>query len=135
MKNLLHNGAKKYCYTKYIKNERLKKDANIIKKGKEKSLVLEITVAGVPKAGAKALKSVNDFRDNLLFKFEDTGKNLLVYCENQEAINITDFQNHKSKIYEKSGCCILPNTYVLSKSLEYTNLLTENSSSRARFKE
>jgi hypothetical protein len=42
-------GAKKYAYTKYVKNDKIKKDANIIKKGKEKSLVLEITVAGVPK--------------------------------------------------------------------------------------
>lgn len=42
-------GAKKYAYTKWIKNDKIKKDANIIKKGKEKSLVLEITVAGVPK--------------------------------------------------------------------------------------
>lgn len=49
-------GAKKYAYTKYIKNDKIKKDANIIKKGKEKSLVLEITVAGVPKERSKSSK-------------------------------------------------------------------------------
>ena len=42
-------GAKKYAYTKWIKNEKVKKSMNIIKEENGKSLVLEITVAGVPK--------------------------------------------------------------------------------------
>ena len=47
-------GAKKYAYTKYKKNEKLKKTDNVIKKGKEKSLVLEITVSGIPKGRCKS---------------------------------------------------------------------------------
>ena len=43
-------GAKKYAYTQYKKNDKINKENdNIIKEGKEKSLVLNITVSGVPK--------------------------------------------------------------------------------------
>lgn len=46
-------GAKKYAYTKWIKKEKIKKDKikdiNIIKEENDRYLVLEITVAGVPK--------------------------------------------------------------------------------------
>lgn len=44
-------GAKKYAFTKYNKNDKINNETdNIIKKGKEKSLVLNITVSGVPKS-------------------------------------------------------------------------------------
>lgn len=49
-------GAKKYAFTKWVKNEKIKADDNIIKKGKEKSLVLGITVSGVPKKRCKSIK-------------------------------------------------------------------------------
>lgn len=49
-------GAKKYAFTKWVKNEKIKADDNIIKKGKEKSLVLGITVSGVPKRRCKSIK-------------------------------------------------------------------------------
>lgn len=49
-------GAKKYAFTKWVKNEKIKVDDNIIKKGKEKSLVLGITVSGVPKRRSKSIK-------------------------------------------------------------------------------
>lgn len=42
-------GAKKYAYTKWIKKEKLKKDANCLEIKGDKAKVLEITVAGVPK--------------------------------------------------------------------------------------
>lgn len=42
-------GAKKYAYIENIKNEDIKKDYNVIEKGKEFSKVLKITVSGVPK--------------------------------------------------------------------------------------
>lgn len=49
-------GAKKYAFTKWVKNEKIKADDNIIKKEKEKSLVLGITVSGVPKRRCKSIK-------------------------------------------------------------------------------
>ena len=108
-------GAKKYAY---------KMDDKI-----------KITVAGVPKSGASALKSLSDFRDELVFDYKDTNKNLLFYTENQPKFEFTDYLGFKSIVSDKSGCCLLPTTYVLSKSLDYVNLLNDNSSKRARYKE
>lgn len=96
---------------------------------------IHITVAGVPKKGANALKSLDDFRDNFIFSYDDTEKNLLIYSENQESIEVEDYLGLSYNITDKSGCCILPNSYELSKSLDYVNLISDDSSKRARFKE
>ena len=96
---------------------------------------IKITVAGVPKKGAKALKSLKDFKDNFVFNFEDTGKNLLVYVENQSPFELTDYKGNKKIVKDKSGCSIIPTTYVLGKALEYATLLTDSSSKRAVYKE
>ena len=96
---------------------------------------IHITVAGVPKGGAKALKSLDDFRDDFVFSYKDTDKNLVLYTEEQSPIEVTDYLGLKYLVTDKSGCCILPNTYKLSKSLDYANLVSDDSSARARFKE
>lgn len=108
-------GAKKYAY---------KIDGNI-----------HITVAGVPKGGAKALKSLDEFRDEFTFNFSDTNKNLILYTEEQSPVEVMDYLGLNYLVTDKSGCCILPNTYKLSKSLDYANLINDDSSSRARYKE
>lgn len=108
-------GAKKYAY---------KIDGKI-----------HITVAGVPKSGAKSLKSLDDFRDDFVFNYNDTNKNLVLYTEEQSPIEVEDYLGLKYMITDKSGCCILPNTYKLSKSLDYANLVSDDSSKRARYKE
>lgn len=128
-------GAKKYAITKWIKKEKIKDNMNIIKIENEKALVLEITVAGVPKQGAKALKDLSEFKDNFVFNFKDTNKNLVIYCENQKEFCLTDYQGKCYNVNDESGCCIVPTTYVLGKALEYANLISENSSKRARYKE
>ena len=96
---------------------------------------IHITVAGIPKKGASALKSLNDFRDDFIFNFNDTNKNLVLYTEEQSPIEVEDYLGLKYLITDRSGCCILPNTYKLSKSLDYANLVSDDSSKRARFKE
>lgn len=108
-------GAKKYAYK--INDE------------------IHITVAGIPKQGAKALKSLDDFKDDFIFKYSDTGKNLLMYTEEQEPIEVEDYVGLKYLITDKSGCCILPNSYTLSKSIDYANLISDDSSKRAIYKE
>ena len=108
-------GAKKYC---------VKVDDKI-----------KITVAGVPKNGAVAIKDLHDFNDNLVFKFEDTNKLLLTYCENQELAELIDYLGNKYIVNDKSGCCLLPTTYILSRALDYADLIDSDSSERARFKE
>lgn len=96
---------------------------------------IKITVAGVPKKGSISLKTLNDFRDNFVFNYEDTGKNLLIYVENQEPFILEDYKGNKLEVKDKSGCSLIPTTYVLGKALDYANLVNDNSSKRARYKE
>lgn len=96
---------------------------------------IHITVAGVPKNGRKALNSLEDFKDNFVFDFEHTNKNLIIYIENQLPVEITDYEGNKCIVNDISGCCLIPTTYVLGKSLEYSQLISDNSSKRARFRE
>lgn len=96
---------------------------------------IKITVAGVPKGGGKALKSLDEFRDNFVFKFEDTNKNILMYCDKQQKFELTDYNGISYIVQDKSGCCLLPTTYVLGKALEYSDLISNGSSNRAIYKE
>lgn len=96
---------------------------------------IKITVAGVPKSGAKALHDLNDFKDDLVFDHSVTNKNLIIYVENQQKFNLKDYTGKNFEVKDKSGCCILPTTYILGKSEEYADLLTDNSSKRAVYKE
>lgn len=119
-------GAKKYA----VKVKEKNKDTGILEDK------IKITVAGVPKEkGAKALKSLNDFRDNFVFSFEETGKNLLMYVDNQSPFVLSDYKGKESIVKDKSGCCLIPTTYVLGKALDYANLVNDNSSHRAIYKE
>lgn len=81
------------------------------------------------------MKSLNDFKDDFVFEYKYTNKNLLMYCENQEKIEMTDYQGNTLEINDKSGCCLVPTTYVLGKALEYADLISDNSSKRAIYKE
>ena len=97
---------------------------------------IKITVAGVPKKGAKALHSLDDFRDNFIFNSKDTDKMILEYNDNQKPVILTDYLGNEELVTDKSGCCLLPASYTLGKSLEYANLLmTDTSSARARYNE
>ena len=118
-------GAKKYAYVSADKD---KTTNEIIEK-------IHITVAGVPKGGAKALKSLDDFRDNFVFRYEDTNKHLIAYNDFQEPTVLTDYLGNELYVDDKSGICILPNTYELSKAQDYVTLISDASSNRARYKE
>ena len=131
----ISQGAKKYAYTKKVKNKKLKKDANIIEKGETESKVLEITVSGVPKSGANCLKSIEDFRDDLVFDFDKTNKNTLMYCENQQKNILTDYNGVKKEVDDLSACCLIPCSYTLGKSYDYMSLLIDESSRRAVYNE
>lgn len=87
------------------------------------------------KNGVSALKSLEDFKDNLVFSHKDTGKNLLVYNDEMIPIVLTDYQGNKEFLTNKYGCVIVPTTYVLGKSQDYANLISDNSESRAVFDE
>lgn len=95
---------------------------------------IEITVSGVPKSGNKCLKRIEDFRDDLVFDYKYTNKQTIMYNDNQSPVDIVDYLGVKYKVDDKSGCCLLPTTYKLGKSLDYANLLTDNSTNRAKIK-
>lgn len=95
---------------------------------------IHITVSGVPKSGAKALKSLEEFTDNFIFKFEDTGKNIILYNDNQLDYNFRDYQGNFYRACYQYGSCILPTTYELGKSQDYQNLLSDESSKRAIYR-
>lgn len=97
---------------------------------------IKITVAGVPKGnGSKALKDLNDFKDDFEFKASDTGKKTIVYIDDQQENYFVDCNGKEYLNTDKTGCCILPCSYVLGKALDYAELLTENSSQRAIYRE
>lgn len=101
----------------------------------EKDGRIEITVSGVPKCGAAALKKIDDFRDDLLFDYSVTNKHMIMYNDEQKPVELIDYNGIKYKVEDKTGACLLPTTYVLGKSYDYTNLLIDNSSQRAKFKQ
>ena len=108
-------GAKKYAYK--IDNE------------------IHITVAGVPKSGATSLKDLRDFKDGLIFRYKDTNKNLSTYNDEQVPALMVDYQGNELLVTDKSGICLLPNTYTLGKSYDYATLISDFSSKRSVFKE
>lgn len=111
-------GAKKYCY---------------IDKATKK---LHITVAGVPKQGASALKNnINNFKDDLFFKASETGKKQIFYNDEQPTIKVIDYLGNVDIVNEKKGICLMPCSYTLSKSLVYAPKLSDISSERKKYEE
>ena len=107
-------GAKKYCV--------------------EKDGKLDITVSGVPKSGSACLSSINDFKDDLVFTYDKTNKHTIVYNDEQKPIDIIDKNGVKYTCKDKTTCVLLPAEYTLGKAYEYTQLLTDNSTKRSKFK-
>ena len=81
------------------------------------------------------MKDLKDFKDEFIFKYEDTGKLLLSYCENQQPMYVKDYLGKEAYVTDKSGCCLVPTTYELGKALDYVELIEEKSSERALYKE
>ena len=97
---------------------------------------IKITVAGVPKkTGAKCLEKIEDFRDNLVFKSSITGKQTIVYLDEQLENELIDYQGNIYKNTDKTGACMIPCSYELGKAIDYANLISDESSKRAIFKE
>ena len=124
----VENNEQVYTYEEFI-TQGAKKYA--VKENNE----IKITVAGVPKKGAKALHKLDDFKDDFVFDYKDTGKNLILYSENQKQVLMKDYKGKELIVNDKSGCVLLPTTYVLGKAYEYASLISDNSSHRAIYKE
>lgn len=115
-KEFITLGAKKYAY----------KDFNN---------KIHITVSGVPKEGAKSLKKLEDFKNDFIFEYKYTNKNSMCYNDNQFYWDLKDYNNKIYRVTEKYGICLFPCEYTLGISNEYADLIEENSSKHAIFKE
>ncbi|MBO7695290.1 MAG: hypothetical protein J6T10_21920 [Methanobrevibacter sp.] len=116
-KRFITQGAKKYAVEDFSGN-------------------IKITVAGVPKKeGAKCLSKLEDFRDNLVFKSSITDKQTIVYLDEQLENELVDYQGNKYNNTDKTGACLIPCSYELGKSIEYANLISDESSKRAIYME
>jgi len=80
------------------------------------------------------LKSLDEFRDDLVFDFANTNKLTLFYNDNQESVTITDYLGNDYTVDDKSGICMLPTTYKLGKAFDYMELICDESSERAKFR-
>ena len=58
----------------------------------------------------------------------------LAYNDNQKEVTFTDYLGNSYTVTDKSGVCMLPTTYELGKSLEYTELVADNSTERAKYR-
>ena len=128
-------GAKKYASIKWIDLKKVKKEHNVIEIKDNKAKILEITVSGVPKKGAAALKNLDEFSNDFVFEYKYTGKNLIVYNDDQQEFNLTDYAGKKYAVKDRYGICIIPTTYKLGISDDYANLISDESSKHARYKE
>lgn len=87
------------------------------------------------KNGAKALKNLADFKDYFVFDFKYTNKSLCVYNDEMQKFELTDYKGKKEIVTDKYGVVLVPTTYELGKSEEYSNLISDESSKRSIFKE
>ena len=109
-------GAKKYCV--------------------EVNGEIEITVAGVPKEkGKMAIKKLEDFQDGFIFQSSITGKQTVYYIDEQTPDNLIDYLGNIDLNEDKTGCCFVPCSYELGKAEEYAELLSNNHSNYAYYKE
>lgn len=118
-------GAKKYAYAENILDKETNKYINKI----------SITVSGVPKKAKCALKDLKDFKDDFVFKYEDTGKNTLFYNDSQQSFYLKDYLGKYYFVRDLTGICMVPTSYTLGRSEEYANLISDESSRRAIYKE
>lgn len=127
-------GAKKYAVVEKVKNEKIKSTDNVIKRGTKYSEVIRITIAGVSKNGSKCLKSLSDFKDNLVFDYDITNKNTIQYNEKQNEVDLIDYEGKKYHATDKTGVALIPAQYTLGKAFDYVELLEDSSSERAIYK-
>ncbi len=96
-------GAKKYCYV-------------------DDDDKLHITVSGVSKKGASALKSIDDFKDGFTWGYNESGKLTHFYNDEQSKVKIIDADGNIYINKYKYGIILQPTTYTLGIDELYQSL-------------
>ena len=100
-KEFITLGAKKYCY-------------------KDQSGKIGITVAGVPKCGKQAIKTLTDFKEGLVFDYRTSGKQALTYNDVQKPFDAGGIM-----ITDQYGINLMPTVYTMGISEEYGNYIND----------
>lgn len=99
-------GAKKYCYV-------------------DDNDELHITVSGVSKRGACALKSIDDFNDGFTWGYHESGKLTHFYNDEQSKVKIIDADGNIYINKYKYGIILQPTTYTLGIDELYQSLFED----------
>lgn len=99
-------GAKKYCYV-------------------DDNDELHITVSGVSKKGASALKSIDDFKDGFTWGYHESGKLTHFYNDEQSRVKIIDADGNIYINKYKYGIILQPTTYTLGIDELYQSLFED----------
>lgn len=86
---------------------------------------IEITISGVSKRGASALKSLKDFKKGFRFDYAHSGKKILTYNDDQQPIEVTDIQGHNSVIWQQYGINLMPTEYTIGLSEDYERYIND----------
>lgn len=99
-------GAKRYAY-------------------EEQNGTIHTVVSGVSKKdGYKALKgNIENFKDGLLFDYDECGKLISNYNDDQPAIIFKDYEGKTHFYNDKFGICMQPTTYEMGLTSEYEALI------------
>ena len=85
---------------------------------------IECTIAGLPKSAAKRkIKSVDEFKDGLIWHTDESEKLMARYCDNMKP---SYWKDRNGQIYyskDKYGVCLQPTTFELSISEEFSKFL------------
>lgn len=97
-------GAKKYC---------------VLKAGE-----LEVTISGVNKhKGSERLTDITEFKEDLLFDYDHSGRLILTYNDNQPHMDIVDYMGKMFHVEQLYGINLMPTTYTLGLSTSYDDYL------------
>ncbi len=92
---------------------------------------IHITVSGVnKKKGASQIKSLDEFRDGLVFDYEHSGKSILHYNDDQPTVTFCKGKYDEFISTYKYAICLQPTTYVMSKTEEFIDLITSIANSQ-----
>lgn len=85
---------------------------------------IHCTIAGLPKRAGKAkIKSVDDFKDGLVWDTQESEKLIAKYNDNQNSCIWIDRDGNAYESEAKYGICLQPTTFDLSISNEFSHFL------------
>ena len=86
---------------------------------------VHITVSGVRKKAGDYLKDLNEFSDGREFTYEESGKLLQLYNDEQTPFTFTDCEGNNYHCTQETASVLMPTTYKLSITPDYDEVIEE----------